>query len=372
MITVSLCMIVKNEETALARCLDSVAGLVDEIIIVDTGSDDSTIEIAKRYTANVYSFAWIDDFAAARNYSFSKATKDFCMWLDADDVIEEAQQKEFFQMKESLNLKTDMVMMKYHVGFDEIGKPTFSFYRERLLRNDGTHIWQGAVHEAIVPRGVVIYSPAAISHRKIKPADADRNLNIYRKLLAKGVVLEARHQYYYARELYYHAEYREALEALLVFFDMPEGWVENRIEACSIASYCYQQINMPQKALMVLFQSFQYDLPRAEICCDIGKLFMGEEEYYQAIFWYQKALAVRADPYRGGFLLLDCYDYLPYIQLCVCYDQIGDREKARMYNDKAGECKPNAKAYLQNKQYFAACTKGAQDAYDNLVGQPTA
>ena len=73
MITISLCMIVKNEEKVLARCLDSIADLMDEIIIVDTGSSDNTKEIAKKYTDKIYDFAWIDDFSAARNYSFSKS-----------------------------------------------------------------------------------------------------------------------------------------------------------------------------------------------------------------------------------------------------------------------------------------------------------
>ena len=352
MSTISLCMIVKNEEDSLARCLDSVAGLVDEIIIVDTGSDDRTVEIAKKYTSGVYSFPWIDDFAAARNYSFSRAKMDFCMWLDADDVMEEEHRKEFRAMKNNLQAETDIVMMKYNVAFDDKGKPTFSYFRERLLRNDGTHIWKGAVHEAIVPAGNILYSEIAVSHKKIKPGDSDRNLNIYRKMIAKGEILEARHQYYYARELYYHGEYREASEALTAFFDMPEGWVENRIEACSIASYCYERMNQPEKALTVLFQSFQYDLPRAEICCDIGKLFLSRHKYDQAIYWYQKALEVKKDDRRGGFLLLDCYDYIPYIQLCVCYDRLGDRINAVRYNELAGECRPNSAAYLQNKQYF--------------------
>lgn len=87
MITISICMIVKNEEDVLGRALKSVQGIADEIIIVDTGSTDSTKEIASSYTNKIYDFEWCDDFSKARNYSFSKATKDYCMWLDADDVI---------------------------------------------------------------------------------------------------------------------------------------------------------------------------------------------------------------------------------------------------------------------------------------------
>ena len=77
MITISLCMIVKNEERILARCLDSVKDLVDEIIIVDTGSADATKRIAAEYTDKIYDFTWIDDFSAARNFAFSKASKEY-------------------------------------------------------------------------------------------------------------------------------------------------------------------------------------------------------------------------------------------------------------------------------------------------------
>ena len=70
MVSISLCMIVKNEEDVLARCLDSAAELVDEIVIVDTGSTDRTREIAARYTDKIFDFPWRDDFAAARNESF--------------------------------------------------------------------------------------------------------------------------------------------------------------------------------------------------------------------------------------------------------------------------------------------------------------
>ncbi|MEK6920783.1 MAG: glycosyltransferase, partial [Nanoarchaeota archaeon] len=67
--TVSLCMIVKNEESCLERCLLSVQGLVDEIIIVDTGSDDGTIAIAQQFTDKIFHFQWSNDFSAARNFA---------------------------------------------------------------------------------------------------------------------------------------------------------------------------------------------------------------------------------------------------------------------------------------------------------------
>ena len=100
--TISLCMIVKNEEAVLARCLDSVRDAVDEIVIVDTGSTDRTKEIARGYTEKVFDFEWIDDFSAARNYAYAQATMDYQMWLDADDVLPACEREKLLRLKQTL------------------------------------------------------------------------------------------------------------------------------------------------------------------------------------------------------------------------------------------------------------------------------
>ena len=102
MVSVSLCMIVRDEEQVLSRCLDSVREAVDEIVIVDTGSLDRTKEIAWKYTDRVFDFVWRDDFSAARNYAFSRASKEYCMWLDADDVLTPANVGKLLRLKENL------------------------------------------------------------------------------------------------------------------------------------------------------------------------------------------------------------------------------------------------------------------------------
>src|SRR3712207_5969033 len=86
---VSLCMIVKDEEHNLPDCLGPVAGLFDELVVVDTGSSDRTKEVAAALGARVFDFPWCDSFAAARNESLRHATGDWVFWLDADDRIEE-------------------------------------------------------------------------------------------------------------------------------------------------------------------------------------------------------------------------------------------------------------------------------------------
>ena len=79
---------------------------------------------------------------------------------------------------------------------------------------------------------------------------------------------------------------------------------------------------------------------------------MERGQYRQAAYWYQTAAACERNDQSGGFVQLDCYDYIPYLQLCVCYDRMGDYETARQYNEKAGQCKPDSEAYLTNREYF--------------------
>ena len=95
-------MIVKNEENVLARCLDSVKEIADEIVIVDTGSTDHTKEIVGRFTGKIDDFQWIDDFSAARNYAFSLATQEFILWLDADDFFAERDRQLLLDLKKTL------------------------------------------------------------------------------------------------------------------------------------------------------------------------------------------------------------------------------------------------------------------------------
>ena len=352
--TISLCMIVKNEEDVLARCLQSVQGLVDEIVIVDTGSNDRTKEIAAQFTDKIFDFTWIDDFAAARNFSFSKASGDYLLWLDADDVILKEDRERFLALKAELDGSQHMIMMKYNIAFDEGGNPTFSYYRERLMLRADQPRWMGAIHEVIPPIGNAIHSEIAITHKKLHPGDPHRNLRIFEKLIAKGERLDPRQQFYYARELYYHERYGDAIERFLEFLDGGQGWVENCIDACRLLALCYERTGRPREALASLLRSLEYGEPRGEICCELGRSFLERQRYKTAIFWYSLALARTPDERSGAFIQPDCYGYLPCLQLCVCYDRLGDHKKAREYNEQAAAYKPDSPAVLYNRRYFGS------------------
>lgn len=150
MITISLCMIVKNEERVLKRCLDSVRDLVDEIIIVDTGSTDATKRIAAGYTDKIYDFTWNDDFSAARNFAFSKATKEYIYSADADEVLSEENRRRFRLLKETLLPEIEIVQMKY--GNQLQNGTVYNFdeeYRPKLFRRLRSFVWEEPIHETV-------------------------------------------------------------------------------------------------------------------------------------------------------------------------------------------------------------------------------
>jgi len=351
-VTISLCIIVKNEETVLARCINSIKDIVDEIIIVDTGSTDNTKEIAKEFTDKVFDFNWIDDFSAARNYSFSKATMDYIFWLDADDIVLHEDQIKFKQLKENLDLSVDIVMMKYNVGFDENGNINFSYFRERLSKRTNSYIWKEPVHEFLERWGKIINVDVCITHKKEISSVPGRNLAIFEKYIASGKELSLRGIYYYARELYYNAKYNLAIEYFNKFLDTESGWIEDRIWACYNLSLCYESLNEKKNVLKTLLKSFEYDTPRAEICCQLGYYYFNLDDYKKAIFWYKLATQLETPTDIIGFQFHDSWGFIPNIQLCVCYDRLGNINEAIKYNEIAGKYKPLDASFEYNRKQF--------------------
>ena len=243
-------------------------------------------------------------------------------------------------------------MAPYHVGFDGSGRVTFSYYRERLIKNRAGMRWEGAVHETVTPAGRIVYGDFAVTHRKTRPSDPDRNLRIYEAQLAAGRELDPRQRFYYGRELYYHRRWEDALAVFRQFLAEGQGWLENNLDACCHCAYCLEALDRPDEALEALFRTFSYDRPRAETCCEIGRWFFQRERYGQAVYWYAMALACPRDDRRGGFVSPDCYGYLPCIQLCVCHSRLGDLKRAELYNELAAACKPDDPSVIHNRAWF--------------------
>ena len=346
--SLSVCLIVKNEEAVIGRCLNCALKFADQIIVVDTGSTDNTVEEAKKFTENIYFFKWCDDFSAARNFSLEKADCDYVMWLDADDFITEENCKKIRKLVDGATF--DMAFLPYAAAFDG-DVPTFVYYRERIFKRSKNYRFCGAVHEAVSPQGNVVYSDAAIYHKKVKNGEPLRNLKIYQNQIARGISLDERSEFYYGRELLYGGMYREGA-AILEHFLEGNGWVENKIEACLNLYHAYSALGESKSALNCLLKSFLFAPPRSETCCILGEYFAAQNNVNSAIYWYQSALKCDNGEKEGGFVNLDYGGFIPNIQLCVLYDKLGEFEKANEYNEAAGKLKPHAQSYLINKRYF--------------------
>lgn len=352
MVTISLCMIVKNEESVLERCLKSVQEVADEIIVVDTGSADGTREIARKCGAKVYEYPWSDDFSKARNVSFAKASMDYCMWMDADDVLPDHEREKLLEWKQLSEGKENILMLRYAAGYDKKGNPTFVFYRERIVKRTLKPVWIGKVHETIVAEGCMEYMDILIEHHSRKQEYSKRNLRIYKKMLEAGEVFSPRDQFYYARELFYHRKYEDCVENFLKFLGMPDGFVENKAEACRFCARACDSLGLCETGLEFLYRGLTYRVPSGELCCDIGEYFFEREKWELAIFWYENALHVPCEEKRGGFVQREYYEYIPCIQLSVCWYKLGAQKRAATYHKMAGLYKPYGEEFLRNKKYF--------------------
>lgn len=188
---ISLCMIVKNEERFLPTCLESCAPHVDEIIIVDTGSTDRTIEIAESFGATIYHYKWDDDFAAARNKSISHATKAWILQLDADEVITDQSWEWFYDSYpwnscHGYDLIIDNII---DLNSGELGQ---SNRMTRFFKNHQNYRYQHKVHEFIqIPTDQRELSDAHILHKgyadtKLNKQKLERNEKILRQQLNKN------------------------------------------------------------------------------------------------------------------------------------------------------------------------------------------
>lgn len=145
----SLCMIVKNEEKYLDECLASVRDYVDEMIILDTGSTDNTLDIARNYNTQIYQFDWINDFSAARNASIQYAKGDWILWLDADERLIEPK---YAQLRKKLTTENKPIayLVEIH-NYLADGKNYKISHAHRLFRNNQGIAFSGRIHEQIAP-----------------------------------------------------------------------------------------------------------------------------------------------------------------------------------------------------------------------------
>jgi tetratricopeptide (TPR) repeat protein len=186
---VSLCLIARDEEHNLPACLGPVADLVTEIVVVDTGSQDQTRQVAGRFGARVIDFPWIDSFAAARNESIRHATQPWIFWLDADDRLDQANRQQLAALFASLADDNAAYLMRSR-SLSAGGGAGLTVHHARLFRNHPAIRWEYRVHEQILPAilrqgGVLHHTEIAIIHAgyqdtALRHRKEERNLRLLR------------------------------------------------------------------------------------------------------------------------------------------------------------------------------------------------
>lgn len=290
MATVSLCMIVKNEERLLARCLDSVADLMDEIIVVDTGSTDATKEIAARYTDKIYDFKWTDDFSAARNFSFSKATMDYIYVPDADEVLDEENRRAFAQLKQALLPEIEIVQMKYETvtEFDTVLNAKTE-YRPKLFKRLREFSWIDPVHETVRLQPVVYDSEITITHMP-ENLHSKRDFSIFEKTIKRDGMLSEKLLKMYATELMKTgdtSDLKKAADYFTTLYDTAEEAMQRTYASCILAKY-YCLINDDYHFNRLVIKEMTMK-PCAEICYQLGVYYKNAGDYREASLWFLNA-----------------------------------------------------------------------------------
>lgn len=340
MITISLCMIVKNEEKVLARCLDSIADLMDEIIIVDTGSKDATKAIAAKYTDKIYDFEWIGDFAAARNFAFSKAGMEYIYSADADEVLDEDNRAAFMQLKETLLKEIDIVQMYYA---NQLSHGTiYNFDRElrpKLFRRLRTFQWHGAIHEQVGLEPVIYDSDIEICHMP-ENNHKDRDLAAFVRMTASGHRLDKRLHNIYAKELFISGEDKDFIAAGEFFRqsckDVERGEDEIKEASCvaaRAARICGDSEDFFKYAVKVIACD-----GCSEICCELGEYYLQKRDFDEAVIWFYNA-AYETE----SILNIHSGGDIPLMRLAKCYRMTGNEAQAAEYERLAKDWHLNEK-----------------------------
>ncbi len=329
MITISLCMIVKNEEKILERCLDSVADLMDEIIIIDTGSTDKTKEIAAKYTDKIYDYVWIEDFSDARNFSFSKATMDYIYAPDADEVLDEENRKRFKALKSCLVPEIDMVQMKY-VTISEHGNllNAKKEYRPKLFKRLRNFVWVDPIHETVRQYPLVFDSDIEILHMPVS-SHSKRDFGIFKKAYNKDGRLSDKVYMMYAKELYKMGDLEDLKESRDIFLPV---WLENpmsdrgREAGCMLTRLARMENNTSEVLKYALRDML--DAPSSEMCYELGELYKALGDYNEAIVWF-----LNARNETQSIIDVCTSGNLPLEGLIYCYKQLNKIENSEIYQD---------------------------------------
>ncbi|MBO9542446.1 tetratricopeptide repeat protein [bacterium] len=359
--TLSLCMIVKNEERFLEGCLQSVRGVVDEIVLVDTGSTDQTVAIAERYGAKIHQHAWDGDFATARNVSIEHATGDWVLVLDADERLDP---ETVVQLKSALRRKDVAgyaLAIENRLGTDDdltINQAVIF----RLFPRRSDIRFEGIVHEqaslSAQRTGLpTLFCPAKIIHlgymNEVMTGrnKLERNLT----LLQRQAELQPDFPYVYFNlgQTYKMMDREEEAEAnfLLALDKLKATKSEHGIPYYSTLYFSLADLYRKQKRYDEVHRLLDEGLEHYETFPDLhftkGLAYLAKERYAEAMPHFERCISLRNTIHAGG-TDRDVTGYKAHNALGVCYAKLGDRPKAKHHLKEALSFHSASEAELHN------------------------
>ena len=349
--SLSVCLIVKNEERVLGRCLSAAVQFADELIVVDTGSTDRSIEIAREYTDLVFSEPWQNSFARARNFAASKAGCDHVMWLDADDVFGPDEIKKLLELRDRLTPEIDVVFITYR----NFGFPTDLGLRDRIHRRELACRWEGDIHEAIRIDNSwnrMLCPEITIVHKKEHINEPERNIRIFDAVRDAGKLSGSYMFSYYCRELALRDDVR-ALEAWhdLLRTNPPAERVQYAL--VFMAEMLLRQKEYEKCRQLISASIEQYRVPlSAFLCYQLGLAAEGLGDAKEAKRQYRMATEIPIDLEKFMIAFTGYNDYLPCLKLCALAYDDGNIEESEAWNSRAGRAWPEGGAWRINRERF--------------------
>lgn len=333
MITISVCMIVKNEEKILKRCLESLKDIADEFVIVDTGSVDNTKKIALEYTKKVYDYQWINDFADARNFSFSKAEMEYIYTADADEILDEKNIQSFKALKSVLLPDIEIVQMLYtnqlHYG------TTYNFekeYRPKLFKRLRQFTWINPIHETVNIEPVIYNSEIEIIHMP-QESHANRDFKNILNVIKRGDYISKSLYIMYAKELFIAGEDKDFADAK-EYFEKSIKYEQRSEDELRAAQCVLTKAGRITKdfdcILKNSLKNFALKEAASEVCFEIGEYFYEKNDFEEALIWfYNAAYETSAElniHYSGDY---------PLLRISQCYERLNMPNEAKQYDELA-------------------------------------
>lgn len=339
MATISICMIVKNEQNVLKRCLDSLKGLWEELIIVDTGSTDNTKNIARQYTDKIYDFQWVNDFSAARNFAFSLCTQQYIYSVDADEVLDEQNRQKFLLLKQNILPEIEIVQMYYVNHKNE--NSVYNFQKElrpKLFKRLREFDWIDPIHERIRLEPIIYDSDIEILHMP-EGEHTNRDLKILIDLAQQKKPFSDMLFKMYARELFKAGSQQQLLQSKPFFVSaFEDNTIGEKRQICQIILskaalaendiHSFLKHSISQKAEGIT----------SEICCLLGQYFYNQKEFLESISWYQYALDCMP------CMDIHCCGDTALLGIALCFEAIGDMEQYQTYKQLADNWTPPEQA----------------------------